>query len=313
MTALQKLLATVLVLTFSLPTQAGMPIVEEMTCPVGGEKFTHIGTASYSRWGSRPDGKPYGSWEFPIPLPECPRNHLVLYKKFDATEIKMLKSLVKMTEYVRLAGDSSYYRAAWLMKAMNDGKPADRLWMIAQASWQVDAEPARKARYQREFAEGVAALPVAPDDLDWIVMNGRAANAWRELGEFEHANAVLKAVPLSNLDVSIPAEKVEGTTPSGLGKIVTNMDEIQAAKARRGWINYFETLAKVIARRDRSSEPLDMVPAQVVIGKCMEWDDEQSGKQDPVCTSEEVRTRVAQQRELRAKMRLPPPIPSNAN
>jgi len=51
------------------PAQAGMPYPEKMKCAVGGESFTHIGTMSYSTWGSRPDGKPYGSWRFPIELP----------------------------------------------------------------------------------------------------------------------------------------------------------------------------------------------------------------------------------------------------
>lgn len=308
MNALRKRLAIGVLAAFSSPARAGMPMPEEMTCPIGGEAFTYIGTASYSSWGSRPDGKPYGSWEFPIPLPECPSNRLVLYKKFDATEIKALKSLINTPEYKRLAGETGYYRAAWLMKAMNNGKLTDRLWMITQASWQADGDPERKARYQREFAEGVAALPAAPDDLDWVVLSGRAANAWRELGEFERANAAITKLPMASLDVPIPEEKVEGTTPSGLGKIIRNANEIEAAKAKRSWIGYFEALTKVIARGDRSSEPLDMIPARVVLGKCMRWGDEQSAKIDPVCTTEEMKEKIAQQRELHAKQRLPPSI-----
>ncbi len=286
-----------LLLAVSAPASAGIPHRVDLTCPVGGEKFEHIETVSYSIYGTRPDGKPYGSWQFPIPIPECPGNRLVLYKDFDATEIEKLKSLVATPEYVSLAGETGYYRAAWLMQALNDGSPSDRLWMMVRASWQVDDDLERKARYQREFAEGVAALPAAPEDIGWIALNARAANAWRELGEFERAEAVVQRVPVASLDVPIPAEKVEGQTASGLGKIIANAEEVEAAKNKRSWIDYLENLGQVIARRDSSSEPLDMIPLTIATSKCMEWEQSQPAKIDPGCDAERIKTAIAKERQ----------------
>lgn len=54
----------------ALPAAAGIPVRQRMTCPIGGEAFTYNTTASYTTFGSRPDGKPYGSWIFPLALPE---------------------------------------------------------------------------------------------------------------------------------------------------------------------------------------------------------------------------------------------------
>jgi hypothetical protein len=253
---------------WTTPAAAGTPYPVEMRCPVGGETFTFIDTMSSSRWGSRPDGKPYGSWEFPTPVPACPGNGLVMYRDFSKDDIKKLKVLLNSPEFQKVKSEATYYRIAWFMRALHDEPEATALWMINQASWQVDDQPDVKARYQREFADGVAALPKDPNSLDQIVLDGRAANAWRELGDFDRALKILASVPISTLDVPIPAEVLATPTQGGSAKTVSNYDEINAARNKRGWLTYFNALQKLVERQDRSSEPLEMIPVREAARKC---------------------------------------------
>lgn len=294
----QVAIASVALFAQAMPLHAGMPMPVEMTCPVGGKKFTFIATMSYSNWGSRPDGKPYGSWTFPMPVPACPDNDLVLYKKFSKEEIRQLELLLKSPDFQKVRQETTHYRIAWFMRALRDVNEMSALWMVNQASWQADDNPERKARYQREFAEGVAELPTEPENLDWIVLQGRAANAWRELGEFDRAKQVLASVSTTSLDVPIPAEVATGTTASGLGKTVSNYGEIEAAKNKRGWLSYFTGLKALIEQQDRASEPLNMIPVREVAGKCMDM--ASAGQQlDPYCENEAVKKQIEGFRKVR--------------
>ncbi|MBV8687104.1 MAG: hypothetical protein JOZ90_01040 [Alphaproteobacteria bacterium] len=250
------------------PARAGMPVEAQMKCPIGGKSFTYTTTASYSTWGTRPDGKPYGSWDFPLELPRCPGNGLVVFDRFTAEEVKRLEPLVASAEYrAMLDKETNYYLAAWLMKRL--GRPdIDVAWMIVQASWQADARPELKARYQTEYVALIRALPRAGDAGDWLAMQGRAANGLRELKRFEEAKALLAGLDLSPLNVPVPEEKVGATTPSGLGHQVLNFEEIQEAKRKRAFLGYFEALKDLIDRRDARSEPLRLIPVEEAARRC---------------------------------------------
>ena len=264
-------LVSIAVLSLGAQAHGGMPVPVKMKCPVGGKSFTYTSTASMSQWGDRPDGKPYGSWTFPMPLPECPDNGLVVYREFSRDETKALKPLLATPEYGQLRStETPYYRAYWLMGKLGD--PAEnQIWVLQQAAWESDEDPARKARYQEEFVARARTLPhpeAGQDDLLWIVTGLHAANALRELGRFDEALQLAESIPLTSLDVTVPAEQATGTTPSGLGKFVGNSAEIRAAQNRRSWMNYAASLKAVIARRDSSSEPLDMIPRRVALRRC---------------------------------------------
>jgi hypothetical protein len=277
---------------------AGMPVMKEMKCPVGGKKFTYETTASFTRWGSRPDGKPYGSWVFPLAFPVCPDNGLVVYGEFSPDEVEILKPLVASDTYQAMRKvDTPYYLAQWLMREF-DAPPQNVLWMLLQASWEADGNAALKARYQREYVELAAKYPKpeSGDDLDWIVTQARAVNALRELGQFDAALALQEKLPLHSLDVPVPEEKVSGTTPSGLGKQIENGAQIRAAEARRSWIAYFDKMKVVIQRGDASAEPLDMIPARVAAEHCMKQPDLSKPEIKSVCESEPVTKAMAQMR-----------------
>lgn len=250
------------------PAGAGHPILIEMKCPVGGKRFNHTSTQSYSIWGSRPDGKPYGSWDFPMPLPVCPDNRLPIYKDFSAQEVRKLRPLIRSPEYREMRErETSYYAAYWLMTRL--GEPLeDRMGVLLQAIWEADWHPELKRRYQVEFVELAGEMAEEPDRLDWLVGKGRAANALRELGRFDEAAALLASLPTSSLDVEVPAEKYGEATASGLGRQLLNFSEVAEARRRRGWLDYLKDLQAVVARRDASSAPLDMLPERAAIERC---------------------------------------------
>lgn len=261
------------------PALAGKPVTETMTCPVGGGSFPFTTTASYSTYGERPDGKPYGSWTFPLALPECPDNGLVLYKEYTPEEVARLEALVASDAYQALRKeDTPYYRAYWLMKAMGLG-PERYLWALLQAGWEGQDRPELRKRYLSELAEASAAVPPRPADLNWIGMEGRSINALRELGRFDEASARLAKVPLAGL----------GAT-----------GETAEAKSRRGWHSFFTAIKPVIERKDSSIEPLDMLPRSVAFGRCLDMADKLDEAGKAFCAKENAG--VEELRAARAKM-----------
>jgi len=210
---------------------------EEMTCPVGGERFTATTTNMYSILGRRPDGKPYSEIPFPRPIPECPGNGLVVFGDFTPTETAKLAKWVETPVYQSMRKtESPFYRAYWLEKKV--GRPdADAIEQLLPAIWSAkeddgaDPKRPRTARYQRVLVDAVQKLPpgVPLDDRIWL--ESQAANALREMGKFDAAEKML--------------EHGEAELPRTM---------------RPALATYIGLLRTVIARRDRSDEPLDMIP-----------------------------------------------------
>jgi hypothetical protein len=235
-----------------------------MTCPIGGGSFQFQPVAPPVVAGERPDGRPVGGMKFPLPLPECPDNGLVLYKDYEPAEVAKLGPLIESEAYQALRKEGTqYYRAYWLMKEMGV-RPQLSLWALLQASWEAEGRPDLRKRYLEELVEASAQVPQSPTDLSWIGMEGRAINALRELGRFDEALARLDKVPLAGLDV--PAPTGAAATPQALAQ----------ARSRRGWRSFFTAIRPVIERRDSSIEPLDLLPRSVAAGRCID----EAGKLD---------------------------------
>jgi hypothetical protein len=250
--------------TSALP--AATIVTQTMTCPIGGGTFTHAAVPPPVVHGERPDGRPYGNLKFPLALPECPDNGLVLYKEYDSAEVAKLESLVASETYQALRkGETQYYRAYWLMREM--GLPPERyLWALLQASWEAEGKPELRNRYLAELAEASAKVPPRPGDLSWIGMEGRAINALRELGRFEEALARLDKVPVAGLEA--PAPTGAAATPAATAQ----------ARSRRGWRSFFANLRPAIERRDSTIEPLDLLPRSIAYGRCLD----EAGKLDEI-------------------------------
>ena len=272
----------------AVPASAGMPMPQAVKCPIGGKSFTHTTTGSYSIWGYRPDGKPYGSWEFPLEIPKCPGNGLVVFDEFGKDEVKRLEALVASAEYRSMLGtDTNYFLAAWLMKGLGRD-PINIAWMNVQASWQADGRPELKKRYQALYVDQIRALPRSGDGIGWLVMQARAVNGLRELERFDEAKALLASLDLTPLDVAVPEEKTGAATPSGLGRTILNHDEIQEAKRKRGFLALFKELGAVVEARDSSSEPLRMIPGREAAERCRSGDG-LSQADKAYCASDDMR------------------------
>lgn len=233
-----------------------------MTCPVGGGSFQFQPVAPPVVAGERPDGRPVGGVKFPLALPECPDNGLVLYKDYEPGEVARLEPLVASEAYQALRKDGTqYYRAYWLMREMGV-RPELYLWALLQASWEAEDSPELRKRYLEELVEASAKVPARPADLSWIGMEGRAINALRELGRFEEALARLDKVPLAGLEAPAGA----AATPQALA----------LARSRRGWRSFFTAIRPAIERRDSSAEPLDLLPRSFAAGRCLD----EAGKLD---------------------------------
>lgn len=237
------------------PAAQAAPVQRAMKCPLGGEAFQFTTVESIVSWGERPDGKPYGA--FPLDLPECPKNGLVLYKDYEPQEVAKLEPLVASEQYQALRKEHvPFYRAYWLMGEMGVA-PGPRLIALQRAIWTADAKPELRARYLAAFAEETAKLPAKPEDVNWIGMEGRAINALRELGRFDEAAARLAKLPLSALAVAEP-------------KAADRSAAAVQARARRNWHSYFQDLKGVIARRDASAEPFEMLPKREWTARCLD-------------------------------------------
>jgi len=221
------------------PAIAGFPVTREMTCPIGGERFDFTTTASYTTFGARPDGKPFGSWTFPLELPECPGNGLIVYKEnFEPAELTRLGALIETPGYRALrGGDTSYYRLSWLLREMGAPRP-EVLSALVQATWQPADDSPLRARYLGELAAAAAAEPVAPADLPGFALRAYGINALRELGRFDEASALLARTPLAPL-------RPEGSLPGA------------EDRDRAGWLEHYSRLEALLARRDRSADPAE--------------------------------------------------------
>lgn len=283
------LIAFAALTALATPAHAGMPFSEPMKCPIGGESFEHTTTASYTIFGQRPDGKPYGSWHFPLDLPRCPGNGLIVFETFSPADLAGLEPLIASAEYrSMLPVETDYFLAAWLMEKLGR-RPLDVAWMIVQASWQADGKPALKARYQVDYVERIRAIERKnDDDFLWIVMQGRAVNGLRELGRFDEARVLLASLPVKMLDVTIPGEK-KAESASGGGDSVVNREEIDAAENKRSFFQYFRKLENLIEKRIAASDPLQMMPERDAAMRCREERDSLSPEDRDYCRSDALK------------------------
>lgn len=241
----------------SMPVTAGTPYEEDMVCPIGGEKFKHTSTGSYSTFGARPDGKPYGSWIFPMPIPVCPSNLLPIYSKFTPQEIAKLEPLVGSAEYRAMAtANKPYFNAAWLMEK-SGAKPEVVAWMIVKASWEADEQPQLKRAYQQSYVTRIMALPETGDATDWLFYQVRAANGLRELSRFDEAAALIATLQPKAIAL-VAAAKAEPVKDN-------DKDRLESAEYL---VSFLEKLAETSIARNPSSEPIAMLDPRSAKSMC---------------------------------------------
>lgn len=250
---MRALIAAGAVLLLAAPRAASTYTEVEKTCPIGGQKFKFMELMSISTYGRMADGMPIGSGQFPIDLPKCPDNGLVMYKDFRKADLAVLRPIVAGAEYQALQRrETVYFLAAWLAERLGE---QDRIaGLLLSATWEAknrepDGERAR--RYNEAFLARVAALPADNRSFESIALRVRAANVLRELGRFEEAEAMRAAI--------VVAADAGGTDPD-------------AAENRKGWTEYLGMAAAPIARRDASRWPIDLRDDMSAAARCLEKD-----------------------------------------
>ena len=240
-----KYLAGVAALTLCTPGLATTFYTEDFICPVGGEKFSSDVIGSMTSWGQRPDGRRYGTTPI-IPMTECPGNGFLYFQeKFSKTDVEALTPLINGGRYQAMRKtDTPRYRAWWLMNELGNG-PYDTSFLLLAASWEADENPEQKARYQRQFIETAGKLAWSEANRDdWFWFNLRAANALRELGEFEKSTALI-----ATLD-----------DPSKLPK---EPDQVAGAKL------LIDGLRQLNAEKNNTREPANLIPDMEAGNRCV--------------------------------------------
>ncbi|MFL9840949.1 hypothetical protein ABS767_08255 [Sphingomonas sp. ST-64] len=240
-----------LAVALAVPVLASTYSTVEKTCPVGGQKFKFQQLGSISTWDALPDGMPIGSGLFPIALPLCPGNGLVMFRDFTPEEVAKLAAYIEGETYrgLRASGETPYYLAFHTARMLGDVGPD---WLLLSASWEAkNAGPpaaARAARYNEEFVGLAKARPADPGDFESIALRARAANALRELGRFDEAEALRASIVI--------ASDAGGDTED-------------AKEYREGWTSYLDALAAPIARADPTRAPIDMMRNEQAAYRCL--------------------------------------------
>jgi hypothetical protein len=267
---------------FLLPGPAlalpGVMMTARFDCPIGGQRFELRYPSGHTIMGQRPDGLPIGSMAFPVALPECPGNGLILYKRFDAAELARLETLIASEPYRALRReDAQYYRYHWLLREM--GAPAlEQVQALGKAVWQAEAGTPRRQRYLRALIEASAALPGEPADLPGFAIRGQWINALRELGRFEEAAALLAQTDIAPLQVDDPDDE------------------------RERWRRHYATMATLIGRRDAAVAPLDVLPLHEANRICHERRSTLGAGERAYCDGEIPRRLAAELRRMERQM-----------
>lgn len=169
----------------------------EFVCPIDGKKFMALTAFSGTQFGMGLDLKPLGPTPAPWPLPKCPGNGFVLYKKeFSTEELDRLKSYVKGGDYQSMAKiHTNYFLAAKLKAAM--GEPVSSVAItLLRATWE-----ARSLEEYQTYASAALAtyeqiLSAIPQDLDEkLTATLVAGELERRLGLFEKSRTRFLGIP----------------------------------------------------------------------------------------------------------------------
>ncbi len=209
------------------PAQAGMAMEVDAVCAVGGEKFTYTTTPSYTIFGKRPDGKPYGSWTFPLELPICPGNGIVMYDDFSDAEKAALPDILASEAFAAVRQtDTDYYRAMWLSRALGRDV-AEQRNLLYVAIWETDGREDLRCRYFGEYLAMAKPFPMDSFMESDVWEELSYANAERELGRFDDAIARLDRIAIAN------AKDEDGNPLAETADLVEGISMLRKAAERR--------------------------------------------------------------------------------
>lgn len=172
------------------PARATTLYFAETQCP-DGSTITVTRIASYSAFGQRIDGKPNAHMAMPMPLEICP-DGFILYQqldRFEAEELARARAIVATPEYQAVLAEGPSYLALHYLLSRMDSDPSNLLFILLEASWQVDEDRAHYEALMRRFASEASAHAdmIGPGAPQWSIITARIVNAHRVIGEFDVA------------------------------------------------------------------------------------------------------------------------------
>lgn len=161
-----------------------------LICPIDGKRFQYQSPPTTPLGGRYLDMKPLGPANVPWPFPQCPDNSFVIFKKeFTESEIGKLREFVASDRYRSMIGaHTNYYLAAVLRREAGE-PPYDVAWSLAQATWEVSANPVRYKQYAEEALAAFDALPKGRflDRQQNVVREMLSGELERRLARFDSA------------------------------------------------------------------------------------------------------------------------------
>ena len=157
--------------------------IAEIECPVDGEKFEFYGQGSGTSFGAMLDGQPYGAIMMPWPIPKCPQNGMVIYKKFSEEEIVILKPFIRSKEYQKLQKRETDYWLAYILSKHLAAPVAEQISLMQKATW--EAKGGQYERYAKETIKAINSMENPSYEL--VFLKGEL---YRRIKEFDKAMLV---------------------------------------------------------------------------------------------------------------------------
>ena len=148
-------------LLVSTSASAGIPVAQEVTCPVGGETFTVEGTASCSTMGRMLSLRAITSCDFITRLPVCPKNKLPMYREFTEDEVKNIEAFMKTNAYKDALDEPLFLRAYHLSKTLEDDESVEPFFLLQSAIWYGENSPEISDLYQKELQQARSGIDEA--------------------------------------------------------------------------------------------------------------------------------------------------------
>lgn len=173
---------------------------KEFSCSLGGEKFHNLSLGTHSVFARYLDFKPVSYIGFPAPLPVCPSNGFVMYKrKFTTVELEALKKIINSDEYQRLYAQkhASYYLVAIIKEKLKQ-QSRNHWALLLYASWEAhECQHTDKYKYyvlETIKAAKKVATPLKPEQDEYWQINILISNLYRRIGDFQSAQSWLQGL-----------------------------------------------------------------------------------------------------------------------
>ena len=183
-----------------LVAQGGIPTETTLTCPIGGEQFSITETLSCSSSGERTMSfAPISSCDFVTRLPQCPQNHLPLYKEFSEDELAFLRAFMVSETYDSMVDGSRYYMAYIIERQLQNEGPGAPFWLLLQGLWYDPENSFSDPYYLQEFLTEARSEINRESSENRAYVQSIAAFAYMKTGDFEAARALMQAADIADI------------------------------------------------------------------------------------------------------------------